>query len=256
MDSNRTPLDVAPEQFDLLVDGSLPEAERRELLIRLDSSPDGWRRCALAFLEAQAWRAALGSIADRERCDREPITPSPHPGLRFRLAPVALAAGISLAAFLIGRASVGPERPRVDDHLAELPRSETVTPPTPDSRSDPSPDPTDRSVAALDPAGQPDDPAVSEPPIRAIGFLDLPTADDPEAPVVQLPVLSGPGIDDRWLRDQPPFVPARVWRDWKRQGFDVELQRRLVSVQLDDSGRYLTIPVDEVMLRSPPRTTY
>ena len=43
------------EIFDRLVDGELTADERRALLASLDSRPDGWRRCALAFLEAQAW---------------------------------------------------------------------------------------------------------------------------------------------------------------------------------------------------------
>jgi hypothetical protein len=47
--------------IDLLVDGELEGAERRRLLERLDSTPDGWRRCATAFLEAQAWRQAIVS---------------------------------------------------------------------------------------------------------------------------------------------------------------------------------------------------
>jgi hypothetical protein len=49
--------------LELLVDGELPEAGRRELLLRLENEPDGWRRCALAFLEAQVWRQALPSVA-------------------------------------------------------------------------------------------------------------------------------------------------------------------------------------------------
>jgi anti-sigma factor RsiW len=49
--------------IDRLVDGELPEIERRELLLRLETVPDGWRRCALAFLEAQSWREALASAA-------------------------------------------------------------------------------------------------------------------------------------------------------------------------------------------------
>jgi hypothetical protein len=44
------------------VDGELPDAERRALLLRLDTEPDGWRRCALAFLEAQNWREAFGPL--------------------------------------------------------------------------------------------------------------------------------------------------------------------------------------------------
>ncbi len=61
-------------QLDRLVDGELSEAQRRDLLSGLDRSPGGWRRCALAFLEAQSWRQALGGIA------REPSKPAPPEG--------------------------------------------------------------------------------------------------------------------------------------------------------------------------------
>ena len=45
--------------FDRLVDGELSAAERQQLLASLDDRPGGWRRCALAFLEAQTWRSDL-----------------------------------------------------------------------------------------------------------------------------------------------------------------------------------------------------
>ena len=48
--------------LDRLVDGELSPAERRELLASLDGRPDGWRRCALAFLEAQTWRGELPQL--------------------------------------------------------------------------------------------------------------------------------------------------------------------------------------------------
>ena len=41
--------------LDRLVDGELSERERQEFLSTLDDREDGWRRCALAFLEAQSW---------------------------------------------------------------------------------------------------------------------------------------------------------------------------------------------------------
>ncbi|HLW66183.1 MAG TPA: hypothetical protein VKS79_12800 [Gemmataceae bacterium] len=49
--------------LDRLVDGELPEAERRMLLRQLEDEPGGWRRCALAFLEAQTWRDSFGALA-------------------------------------------------------------------------------------------------------------------------------------------------------------------------------------------------
>ncbi len=50
-------------QLDLLVDGELADAARRQLLTTLEARPDGWRRLALAFLEAQSWGSGLRSFA-------------------------------------------------------------------------------------------------------------------------------------------------------------------------------------------------
>ena len=85
--------------FDLLVDDELGEAERRELLARLDHVPDGWRRCALTFLEAQCWKKELGAMA------REPaqvVRPAPpaldkkRPAFRWGTA-LAMAASFLVA---------------------------------------------------------------------------------------------------------------------------------------------------------------
>ncbi|HEV3339141.1 MAG TPA: hypothetical protein VG125_02255 [Pirellulales bacterium] len=50
--------------LDLLVDGELSEGERRELLTWCEREHDGWRRCALAFLEAQSWSNVLGELTE------------------------------------------------------------------------------------------------------------------------------------------------------------------------------------------------
>lgn len=50
---------VSDELLDRLVDNELPEDQRRRLLAELERRPDQWRRCALAFLEAQAWSSGL-----------------------------------------------------------------------------------------------------------------------------------------------------------------------------------------------------
>ena len=42
-------------QLDRLADGELPAEDYRALLAALDVEPNGWRRCALALLEAQAF---------------------------------------------------------------------------------------------------------------------------------------------------------------------------------------------------------
>jgi len=90
--------------IDCLVDGEVPDAERRALLLRLDSEPEGWRRCALAFLEAQSWREALNSLAGagiartRALPDRQGCRPRSWP--RFA-ALTGLAASVAVA-FALG----------------------------------------------------------------------------------------------------------------------------------------------------------
>jgi hypothetical protein len=51
-----------PQILDRLVDGELADGERREVLQTLERQPDGWRQCALAFLEAQSWGEALTQL--------------------------------------------------------------------------------------------------------------------------------------------------------------------------------------------------
>ena len=81
---------AAPEpRIDMLVDGELSEADRRALLLQLEHDPDGWRRCALAFLEAQCWKAELGQMA-------APAAPQQH-------EPVAQAVPAASPARAIGR---------------------------------------------------------------------------------------------------------------------------------------------------------
>src|SRR5262249_8983396 len=69
--------------IDLLVDGELGDFERQELLNRLDNTPEGWRRCALAFLESQTWRQAIG-------IETSSVVPGPASATRTALATFAL----------------------------------------------------------------------------------------------------------------------------------------------------------------------
>jgi hypothetical protein len=100
------PSDPVDERlFDRLVDGELADAERRELLLSLEQQPDGWRRCALAFLEAQSWREAVSPFTGA--AFGGPATPTPvlpqrklHPS-RLAARWIGLAAGVALA-FVLG----------------------------------------------------------------------------------------------------------------------------------------------------------
>ncbi len=90
--------------LDRLVDGELTGSERRQLLGSLDKRPEGWRRCAMAFLEAQSWREELGQVARGSHSEaKEPKSPaSPVPQLPGRKSHWAAGAKwLALAASLL-----------------------------------------------------------------------------------------------------------------------------------------------------------
>jgi len=95
--------------IDRLVDGELSDDERRALLAKLDADPDsgGWRRCALAFLEAQAWREAFTPVAAVALPVPAPVVAVRRsPRLAMIKTPAALAASVLLA-FSVGWLSRG-----------------------------------------------------------------------------------------------------------------------------------------------------
>ncbi len=52
------------QELDRLVDGQLEEAAYRELLCQIDADPNGWKQCAMAFLEHQALEKELSAFAE------------------------------------------------------------------------------------------------------------------------------------------------------------------------------------------------
>ena len=59
--SNNSSIDW--QELDRLVDGRLSQDEYRQLLIQIDADPNGWKQCAMAFLEHQALEKELTAFA-------------------------------------------------------------------------------------------------------------------------------------------------------------------------------------------------
>jgi anti-sigma factor RsiW len=117
--------------IDRLVDGELPDRERSALLLRLETEPDGWRRCALAFLEAQSWREALAPVAaaapaePRVRVAQRRQLPQ---GWRYAARLTALAASLMLT-FVLGWTLHGsPTSIARDNHLSAPAKNDRPAP--------------------------------------------------------------------------------------------------------------------------------
>ncbi len=65
------------EELDRLIDRRLSKSEYDQLLKQIESDPNGWKNCALAFLEHQALEHELSLFAADPDCDLLPCMDSP-----------------------------------------------------------------------------------------------------------------------------------------------------------------------------------
>ena len=225
-------------QLDLLVDGELSDEERREVLSRLDTEPDGWRRCALAFLEAQIWREGMRAVASESAVETAAVAPKRQPA--WRLLPTVLAmAGCFLVAIGLGAAI---------DELAER-RSSPSTAPVPGTAQ------VAGGSAAKDSTRQETSPAASplatQAPETAVPYqyVSIP-AEDPvsgKAESIRMPVVPQEYLGEGWPYRIPSVLPDRVVKTLEQRGHEVVQHRRLVPFQAADGSRVI-FPVDEVEL--------
>ena len=198
--------------IDHLVDGELTPEDRRRVLLALASEPDGWRRCALAFLEAQTWSASVRELADHST-DFAPTVPQPpvRSGLGRASARWGLAACLLIASFAAG---LGTGRSFPMSGVAPVPR------------------PSAGGSAIADRTGEPTDLAQS-----------TPTAWDPQQDM-PTSIPADESASSLLLEDVPSYLITL----WQRQGFDVEQIQRTHPVVLTNGGQ-IELPIRDVRLR-------
>ena len=231
--------------LDKLVDGELTDADRKELLSNLDEEPGAWRRCALAFLEAQSWRGDLAALrtalaeqkaaleAEKAQAGVVQAEPSPSPVTRaesaakpsrfFELclamaACVVMAFGVGVWVHSMwnppGAASRG-----VDFAQDDRARSPLLPPAT--------------AVGSNSPWHQ-----------AKLSFDD-PTTQGPDE--IELPVVESQNLTEDWLRQNRSALPEDVKQALERSGHRVIQRQQLVPIPLKD-GRRLLVPVEQVDL--------
>ena len=100
-----SPVDLA--LFDRIVDGGMTTEELRIAIRALECEPDGWKRCATAFLEAQVLRESFRALGRSQKDEAGSESLRFHAGgsvngPRHRWLRHAAAAGIVAASFAIG----------------------------------------------------------------------------------------------------------------------------------------------------------
>ncbi len=211
-------------RFDKLVDGELSETERRELLSGLDDAPGGWRRCALAFLEAQALKQDLGAILQEPAQRPTVVRRVSKRWLAGHRGTILAMAGSFLVALYLG------------SMLRPLWQEPPVAP-APNELAGTSPQLPEPTEAAPS----------QEIPEEVWWMVTLTGGEGPDGQLqsIQLPAVERNELDRRWLENLPQAIPEDVLQALQRTGHRVDLRRRLLPVRLKD-GRRAVFPVDQV----------
>jgi hypothetical protein len=252
-------------RFDLLVDDELSEEERRDLLMSLEREPGGWRRCALAFLEAQSWKQALGDINERMGSTFSPTAidnqearqvispanqPSNKPAHRAWLLEhfgtlAAMAASFFLALYLGTRLQEAWHGGAVDE-----PGLTIVADKQNPEKSIPQADNEQSLMAQSEPSAD----AVSGP--WQTVTLSLPAGPEGDRQSIDLPVTEQTNIDESWLQSLSlSAFPPELIQALQQNGYQLRQQQAILPLQMND-GRQLVVPVDQLEVQYVGNPTY
>jgi len=212
-----------------LVDGELTEEGQRQLLLCMDAQPDAWRRCALAFIEAQSLRRDLrDSVRESEATiDGNKSPPVAKPGsprfLLYRFQWMAMAASL-IAAFAVGSIS---RRLWFPASVQNEPQKMVAM----TSSTEPGADATAANGAAEE---------------RQTYKVSLQM---PDGQTVDVPVEQATDKDlQSLLTGEKPALSEVERQMLESTGHQIEQRRAVYPMRLDD-GRQILVPVDYVQVR-------
>lgn len=233
-------------EIDRLVDGELPDDRRRALLLRFEREPEGWRRCALAFLEAQSLRDILNPEATSAGL-RSPGEPPVVAARRREWNPIVQRVGTAalvLAAFVSGWRVRG-ERPDLPVVASGTSSPAVSDPPVAPPTTTPATEPGIGDEAPVEPE------AASN-TLRVAGTIRMQVEQDGRRQDLEIPVIEGTDEQLQQLVAQRSSLSENMRRELQRRGHKIETHRQLLAVNLSD-GRQIIVPIDQVQVRTAGR---
>lgn len=221
------------EALDRLADGELSPEETQDLLRCLDEIPDGWRRCALAFLEAQAWKREFATLVPASPGDPEADTQAVHASGGSRSEPkwhllLAMAATFLLA---FGLGQIRLKQPSNEPSPSDL---------ASDGGSGNS---SFQSDSRVTPVGTQDLTHQPTSEVEPLGNVVMVVDEDkPSARQIDVPIYSW---DAQQAIARSSALSPEVINQLEAMGHEVRRSQRFVPVQLRD-GRRAIVPVEEV----------
>jgi hypothetical protein len=212
------PYSLDPSRLDRLVDGELEPLQRQEVIRQLDESPDGWRRCALTFLEAQAFREAFGEMASEAGASSQGVVDA-----GVRRASRGAWRGLAVAAGLVVAFGLG-----------------LVVAPQGGKGGSSEPPPLASEGATASPSQ---------------GLIVEGEGRGGAAEEFWVPVVEAEEGDPMWRWLQESLATEDMIARLEAEGHYVSKTRQLVPITLPD-GRQAVLPIDEVEVRPVVYRTY
>ena len=221
--------------LDRLVDGELSPEEYREVLSQLEQMPNGWRRCAHAFLESQALGQSLPLVMQTTpSCPQTESAPtvekSSNNGTASfrRMETLAAMAAAVMVAFGLGWYGSGIDSTSVDGLAPRI------------------------ATDVVDPVTPPDSPrhTVAKPQFVYVNQWDgqhgggMPIAIDPDKPY---------DPEAKW--DTSWGMSPEQLEKLKNTGQPYQTQNSLIPVSLDN-GERVVVPVQDVIVYPKPDMPY
>jgi hypothetical protein len=243
-----------PEELERLVDGELHGAAYRDLLSRMDEAlargnGEPWRRCALAFLEAQALRGDLAVLVSKANCSEtagEALAAAAPGKRRGRWTGMTLACVASFAAAFVLAAvlkSFWSERVGTPLEVVRIRDNGASSEATPSHAA---------SVQTSNLAQGAGD--VASPPWEAAGNLTLAvhSGDEGNEQRVEIPLyyVADRDIADAWTISSA--APPALLEALENAGHRVTRRQQFWPLKLDD-GRGVIVPIEQLVVA--PATT-
>jgi len=210
--------------LDRLVDGELSGSERRQLLESFDKHPEDWRRCALAFLEAQSWREEMGQVARGFASKTtEPKSPALSAATSRRASWSSVATWLAMAASLLVAFGLGMMQREAGQSIAGT-----------------SANPADQ-VATVTPSGKPLSPKNAAPSDAVTLFVK---DDGGRMQPVRVPLVDANTLDKELGMTFQTGVPDEVRNQLKDNGYAVKSKRQYAPLWLEN-GRPMILPVED-----------
>jgi hypothetical protein len=222
--------------FDRRVDGELPADDRRALLESLDSRSDGWRRCAIAFLDAQSWGNEFRQLVRESDLSKKAVASPAVEIATNRSAMRRAVTWVAIAASLLTAFSLGVMRRNSENMMAKAPA---------DSQK------TEQIAVATPSLDSPEAENDSDPDALTFWVLD----DAGQARSIRVPLMDAVALDRELGVEFQPGIPANVRSRLQDRGYHVQSKRRYAPLWLEN-GQRMVFPVEDTKIVPVSQNVY